>query len=311
MRASGEDIDVGAPVSEASALARPEAATRILAGRMPAPLLSSRTRGWDGITVELHSFHELDAVVQAPDHVVAIHLAGNVKVLQRRGGRMRARTMSTGDITVTPVGPPTHWQQAGQSLVILLRLSPAYVRTVAGDECAVDPDRFEIQGNFATRDPHLEALGRRLLTGLELEGAESRFYAEGLTCDLAIHLLRHYTTTAAAPAWSKAKLSPHKLRRAIRHIDENLRSDLSLASISRAVALSPGHFAHAFRQATGIAPHRYVLERRVEVAKELLRQSDLPITEIADFIGCSSHSHFSVLFHRFTGVTPRQFRAAS
>ncbi|MEO9163333.1 MAG: helix-turn-helix transcriptional regulator [Casimicrobiaceae bacterium] len=84
---------------------------------------------------------------------------------------------------------------------------------------------------------------------------------------------------------------------------------MTLAAIAEVVALSPGHFAHAFREATGIAPHRYVLERRVERAKELLRQSDMPITEIADRIGCSSHSHFSVLFHRITGVTPRKFRA--
>ena len=79
--------------------------------------------------------------------------------------------------------------------------------------------------------------------------------------------------------------------------------------MAKAVALSPGHFAHVFREATGVAPHRYVLERRVDRAKVLLRQSDLPITEIADRVGCSSHSHFSVLFNRVTGLTPRQFRA--
>lgn len=54
---------------------RPAAATHVLAGTMPAPLLSSLARGWNGITVELHSFHDLDAVVQASDHVIAVHLA--------------------------------------------------------------------------------------------------------------------------------------------------------------------------------------------------------------------------------------------
>ena len=83
---------------------------------------------------------------------------------------------------------------------------------------------------------------------------------------------------------------------------------ITLASIAESVALSPGHFAHAFRQATGVTPHRYVRERRVERAKKLLSASDLSITEIANCVGCSSPSHFSVLFHRITGVTPRQFR---
>ena len=186
-----------------------------------------------------------------------------------------------------------HWRQSGLSLSVLLRLSPEYVRTVAGDECALDPDRFDIQDCFVARDPHIEDLGRLLLAGLELERTDSHLYVDTLTCDLAIHLLRRYTTASNARAWPKAELSPHKLRRAIQYIDENLRNQLTLSSIANAVTLSPGHFAHAFRQATGVAPHRYVLELRVNRAKALLRQSDLPITEIADRVGCSSHSHFS------------------
>lgn len=287
---------------------RPRAATSVLSGALPDPLLSSASRGWNGLTVELHSFHDLEVVVQAADHVIAVQLAGSVSVHQRRGGRSHSRTLGAGDINVTPLGPPTCWRRSGHSLVVLLRLAPAYVRTVAGDECALDPDRFEIQPRFATRDARIEDLARRLLAGLELEGADSRLHVDALTCELAIHLLREYTSATVAPVWPMTRLSPHKLRRAIEYIDDNLRSELTLAAIGEAVALSPGHFAHAFREATGVAPHRYVLERRVDRAKTLLRQSDMPITEIADRVGCSSHSHFSVLFHRITGMTPRQFR---
>ena len=290
-------------------LVRPQPVTHVIAGSVPDPLLSSRSRGWNGLTLELHSFHELDTVVQPADHVIAVHLAGSVTLRQRRAGHARSRAMNPGDVTITPVGPATHWQQAGHSIVVLLRLSPAYVRTVAGDECAMDPDRFAIQGVFSARDRFIDDVARRLLAGLELEGADSHLYVDTLTCELTLHLLRHYTTTTVAQQWSRAKLPPHKVRRAIEYIDENLRNRLSLSALADAVALSPGHFAHAFREATGVAPHRYVLERRVERAKEFLRQSDLPITEIADRVGCSSHSHFSVLFHRVTGLTPRQFRA--
>jgi AraC family transcriptional regulator len=287
---------------------RPPPATMVLAGAMPDPMLSSRGRGWQGVTVELHRFRDLDTLVQASDHVVALHLGGSVTVQREYGGQMRSRAMTPGDITITPVGPPVRWRQAGQSLVLLVRLSPAYIRTVAGDECAMDPDRFEIQPVFSARDTQIEDLGHRLLTGLELEGADSHLHVDTLTCELTIKLLRDYTTMPASPAWTKAKLSPHKLRRAVQFIDDNLRNELTLSEIAEAVALSPGHFAHAFRNATGVAPHRYVVERRVERAKGLLRNSDLPLTEIAELIGCGSHSHFSVLFHRVVGMTPREFR---
>ena len=288
--------------------ARPHAATCVLSGVIPDPLLSTRARGWNGVTVELQSFGDLDAVVQTDDHVVAVHLAGNVSVHRTRDGRTQSRTLNVGDVTITPSGPPTRWRQAGHSAVILLRLAPSYIRTVAGDECALDPDRFEIQGRFTTRDARIEDIAYRLLAGLELEGADGRLYVDALACELAIHLVREHTTACAGTVWSMARLSPHKLRRAVEYIDDNLRSELTLASLAESVSLSPGHFAHAFRQATGVTPHRYVLERRVEQAKLLLRHSDIPITEIADLVGCSSHSHFSVLFHRITGVTPREFR---
>ena len=57
---------------------RPRAATSVLSGTIPDPLLSSRARGWDGLTVELQSFHDLDVVVQSSDHVIAVQLAGSV-----------------------------------------------------------------------------------------------------------------------------------------------------------------------------------------------------------------------------------------
>lgn len=288
---------------------RQPAATTVLAGAMPDPMLSSRGRGWQGVTVELHRFRDLDTLVRAPDHVIALHLGGAVTVHREHAGQVRARAMTPGDVTITPVGPPVRWRQVGQSLVLLMRLSPAYIRTIAGDECAIDPERFEIQPTFSARDPQIEDLGHRLLAGLELEGADSHLYVDTLTCELTIKLLREYTTVPTSPAWAKARLSPHKLRRAMQFIDENLRNDLTLTAIADAVALSPGHFAHAFRNATGVAPHRYTVERRVERAKELLRNSDLPLTEIAARIGCATQSHFSVVFHRVTGLTPRQFRS--
>lgn len=309
MRAGG-DSEEGAPAGAQAhvRLGRSPPATHVLSGSVPHPLLSSRARGWEGLTVELHCFHDLDTVVQPADHVIAVHLAGPVRLRQTRDGRTRERAMHAGDVTITPVGPPVRWQQQGQSLALLLRLSPAYVRGVAGDECALDPDRFELRSVFTARDAEIDDFARRLLAGLEHESTDSRLYVETLTCELAIHLLRTYTAGLVAE-WPKTRLPPHKLRRAIEYIDANLCRQLTLSAIAAAVALSPGHFAHAFRAATGVAPHRYIVARRVEHAKALLRESDLPITEIADRIGCSSHSHFSVLFHRVTGVTPREFRA--
>ena len=73
--------------------------------------------------------------------------------------------------------------------------------------------------------------------------------------------------------------------------------------------MSPYHFARLFKKSTGLPPHQYVIARRVERAKELLRDRDpLPLAEVAAETGFSSQSHFTRHFKRFVGVTPRQFQ---
>ena len=152
------------------------------------------------------------------------------------------------------------------------------------------------------------AIGRHLLAALELEGPPARLLVESQATELAVHLLRRHCTAAIGERRPVSNLPPRKLQRVLDYIDANLRDDMALADLARVVAMSPGHFAHLFRQTVGLPPHRFVLEKRIERAKALLRDTDLPITEIAHRVGCASHSHLTVMFHRDTGVTPSDFR---
>lgn len=99
-----------------------------------------------------------------------------------------------------------------------------------------------------------------------------------------------------------------KIGQALAFIDQNLDEGLTLPRIAQALTLSPHHFAHLFKRATGVAPHRYVMQRRIEKAKELLAATHLPIATIAYEVGCASQSHFCALFRRAAGVTPQAYR---
>ena len=101
-----------------------------------------------------------------------------------------------------------------------------------------------------------------------------------------------------------------RIAQALAFIEEHLDEGLTLPSIAQALTLSPHHFAHVFKRATGVAPHRYVMQRRIEKAKQLLVATDLPIAAIAFEVGCASQSHFSAMFHRATGMTPHAYRLA-
>jgi len=68
------------------------------------------------------------------------------------------------------------------------------------------------------------------------------------------------------------------------------------------------HFSRAFKQSMGMTPTNYIAERRIERAKKLMQETNLPISEIALRSGFSSQSHFTTSFRRLAGVTPRCFR---
>ena len=103
-------------------------------------------------------------------------------------------------------------------------------------------------------------------------------------------------------------ISRPKIRRLIEFIEENLDSNLSLETMAAEVIISPRYLPRAFKTAIGQAPHRYVLQRRIERAKELLRGTDMPIVDVALASGFSSQSHLSTWFIREVGISPAAYR---
>jgi AraC family transcriptional regulator len=103
-------------------------------------------------------------------------------------------------------------------------------------------------------------------------------------------------------------LSGKRLRRAIEFLRENLERDLNLSEIASSTGMSPFHFARAFKQSTGLTPHQHLTRTRIEKAKQLLVKSHMPIVEVCKQVGFQSQSHFTTVFRRLTGLTPRIYR---
>ncbi|MBP7336362.1 helix-turn-helix domain-containing protein [Niveispirillum sp.] len=116
-------------------------------------------------------------------------------------------------------------------------------------------------------------------------------------------LARHHDGAGGASG-----LSPMQLRRVLLFVEQNLDDDLSLVTLAAVAGLSPSHFARRFKAALGEAPHRYVLARRVNWAKRLLLETEMPLAEIAAAAGFSSQAHLTGIFGRAVGVTPGAYR---
>jgi AraC family transcriptional regulator len=143
---------------------------------------------------------------------------------------------------------------------------------------------------------------------LRAGGAGGSLLAESFANVLVVLLIRHITGTGRLKAPADGILPSHKLRTVIEYIMENLEGSPTLEQMAAVVHLSPYHFARQFKAATGLAPHQYVISRRVERAQDLLRtDSGLSLAEVAFRSGFANQSHFCFHFKRIVGVTPRQF----
>ena len=123
-----------------------------------------------------------------------------------------------------------------------------------------------------------------------------------------MHVFRAYADGLSRSPPAIGGLGARRLRRVVDYIEAHLGDDISLRDLAVQAGLSPLHFGEAFKASTGTSPHRYLVERRIRRAKELLLGAEQSIAEIAIFVGFASHSHFTDNFRRLTGTTPSRFR---
>lgn len=128
--------------------------------------------------------------------------------------------------------------------------------------------------------------------------------------DLAHMARRHGDRTVNMPTAPACRggLAPGALRRTLEHIERQLSERVEINELANLAGLSDCHFARAFRQSVGVPPHRYVMTRRLEIAADLIANSQRALTDIALEVGFSDHSHFTRTFARMKGETPGAYR---
>lgn len=159
-----------------------------------------------------------------------------------------------------------------------------------------------------TMDPGVWTLAVEARRVLVEEPAPDRGYMAALGEAMLARALQ--VIGQGAPHRGRAAISPFRLRRVIDHIEARLDGKVTVRELAFLAELSTAHFTRAFRQATGEAPHRFILSRRIARVRELLRDSTLDLTTVAVRAGFSSHAHMTSAFRRLTGPAPAAYRAA-
>ena len=245
---------------------------------------------------------EMPGTVRLPEfdaHALVVSMANLQHMRQKRDGRVFESDMLRGEMSIMPRGTPSEWTWKHECDRLDVMIKP---------DILGDGKNLEVVSRFRFRDPEMEPICRRLFDEVARHGESERLYVESMVTQLAVLLMRRHSTQSPGAADAPGGLTRTQMRRVLDYIESNLNADLSLGDLAGVTDLSLHHFAHMFKRTMGAAPHRYVVERRVERAKEMLRSTGSSLVEISLSLGFCSQSHFTNTFRRMVGATPSEFR---
>lgn len=186
---------------------------------------------------------------------------------------------------------------------------PVKVLDAIADEVgAPHIDELRYEPGVGMDDPVVWHLISALLPSLAKPEEASTVFVDHVALALADHVARTYGGMADARRVPRGGLAPWQERRVKELLRSDLSGEMSLTRLAAECGLSVRHFSRAFRQSTGVPPHRWLLKLRVERAKELLRKPSLSLTDVALSCGFSDQSHFTRVFTAMVGLSPGHWR---
>jgi AraC family transcriptional regulator len=247
-----------------------------------------------------------DVVEPMTDHVIMTYPTGVQRLERRTGKSVAIGTARVGVVTIIPAGSSARWDIPGLVDVIQLYLPRTTLERVAREAGVSAPaDLLERTGH---PDPVTSALLMSAADVLESNAALDALFRQRLTDLLATRLLAEHTGVPTAFEPIMGGLSPHALRRAIERLRSDNDTDVSLAALASDAGLSRFHFCRAFKESTGLSPHAWLRQQRLEQAMNMLRDTDAPIASVAAKLGYASQTAFTAAFKKLTGETPSDWR---
>ncbi|GAB4193043.1 MAG: AraC family transcriptional regulator [Coleofasciculaceae cyanobacterium] len=279
-----------------------------------APTLTSLNSAWSTITLEAFCLPPGETPEFCLDHyVVSTNMGQRLQAECIVEGKSRSVTYFQGTTVICPIHSGHSFRWNAELQVLSLNLNPDLLNLHAIE--VLGREQVELIPHFAFQDGLIYQIGLALQAELRSacssaslsQGCGSRLYAETLANTLAIHLLRHYSSQNHRTVTCNSGLPQHKLRLVTDYIKDYLERELSLKELAAIAQMSQYHFCRAFRQAIGLSPHQYLIQQRVERAKQLLQTGGMSLGAVAIACGFTHQSHLHRHFKRLVGVTPKTF----
>ena len=242
-------------------------------------------------------------------HCISLHLKPVSRRVAFIGTEQYDGSVNKGEFCLHP---STHsgfysWESVDESIALVIK-QQFLNRIAASTEC-LDPDRLELCSVTIGRDSQIEQIARSFLYEMQHNELGSQLYRETLATQFAIHLLRNYCVFPPRLKQYDCGLSRSQLTAVIDYVEAHLESTLSLQTLAEVADINSTHyFCCLFKQSMHISPYQYVILQRIERAKQLLKQPDLPLVKVALACGFCDQSAFSHAFRKYVVTTPRDYR---
>lgn len=252
-----------------------------------------------------HGSNETE-VSSSPAHVLLFWVEGVGSLDYRIVGQPLRRTAQPWSGVFLPAGVDSWWASTPQAAdhVFHLHLDGGFVARVAEED---GWPSVVLEPRSALEDPIVSGLASMAYDMLGGPDPPARMLWDSLAGSLALRLLRLEREERPRPR--TGGLTPLRLRRVAQYVEAQLAQDIALAELAAVADLSPFHFARAFKQSTGQAPHAWLTTRRIERAQELmLAHPAMPLIDVALAVGYASQTAFGAAFRRVVGAPPAEWR---
>ncbi|MEO0457821.1 MAG: helix-turn-helix domain-containing protein [Cyanobacteria bacterium P01_A01_bin.114] len=269
------------------------------------PLVAIYHTGWKGLTFTqyCHPPHTTLEHCLLQHALVIADPKGCFQVERHLDGQFKHYAHGSGRVDVIPAFL-NHWTNWDREIKFsVIAICPTLLHQAAQRQIELIPQ-------LSIDDPVIQQLALALKIEIQTGCLSGRLYGELLGTALAARLVQNYAVNKPSPSLeSKAHGLPQsQLQRVIDYMRANLSQDLSILDLATLTNMSKSHFSRSFKQSVGISPYQYLMQQRVERAKQLLEQQSLAISTIALDCGFANQTHLTKVFRQMTGVTPKAYQ---
>lgn len=224
-------------------------------------------------------------------------------------GRWTRTNCGPGQFSLLTHNADSHWHWTQGLVVSHIYLANDLLTRLAGDMLQRPVSDVKLYDVLSGADSTVQTLCRELRCEARTACSGGALYAEAVSLQLGVHLLRHYATFEFRTTGPVARLSPAQLERLRSYVDAHLSGPLTLQDMACALDMGPWTLNRRLRRTLGISAYKYLMDQRVEKAHLLLQKTDLALKEVAASTGFADQAHMTRMIKARLGMTPGQLRA--